>query len=44
MHVGGGAAARVEDAEGVGAHFEWEDAARRQQRCELEREEACARE
>jgi hypothetical protein len=32
----------VEDAEGVGAHFEREDAARRQQRCELEREEACA--
>ena len=44
VHVGGGAAARVEGAEGVGAHFEREDAARRQQRCELEREEACARE
>ena len=42
VHVGGGAAARVEGAEGVGAHFEREDAARRQQRCELEREEACA--
>ena len=44
VHVGGGAAARVEGAEGIGAHFEREDAARRQQRCELEREEACARE
>ena len=42
VHVGGGAAARVEGAEGIGAHFEREDAARRQQRCELEREEACA--
>ena len=42
VHVGGGAAARVEGAEGVGADFEREDAARRQQRCELEREEACA--
>ena len=44
VHVGGGAAARVEGAEGVGTHFEREDEARRQQRCELEREEACARE
>ena len=43
LHVGGGAAARVEGAQGVGAHLQREDASRRQQRCELEREEACAR-
>ena len=43
LHVGGGAPARVEGAQGVGTHLEREDASRRQPRCKLEREEACAR-